>query len=114
MSESRTNREFAHTVVTKCLQIAVCTKNFNWNDDEFLQGVSKPYGEILQMQMDLERTGKKPAVEQMKRALDMLRSVFLTKKTPAAEQTERFREVLTETGTEHLFSDCEWLGDIIR
>ena len=41
----------------------------------------------------------------MMEALRMLQSVFLTKKTPAAEQAVRFRQIFTETVTWELFPD---------
>ena len=97
--------DFQHTVVTKCIQIAVCTRNQNWDNDEYQRGVVEPYRKIQKMQEELEKTNQPPTVEQMKEALEMLRSVFLTKKTPRGEQIERFNEVFDTTGTRHLFPD---------
>ena len=97
--------EFVHTVVTKCIQIAVCTKNRNWDNDAYQKGVIEPYRQILQMQDGLEKDGKEPTFQQMSAALQMLRSVFVTKLTPVEEQIQRFNEVFTMTGTRELFSD---------
>lgn len=93
------------SVVTRCMAIAVCTRNRNWDNEEYNKGVSEPYKEIQQMQEEIEESKKKPTVEQMKKALEMLRSVFITKKVPITEQIERFNQVFDETGTRHLFSD---------
>lgn len=98
---------FQHTVVTKCIQIAVCTRNRNWDNDEYQKGVVEPYRKIQKLQEELEKEGRQPSVEEMRQALDMLRSVFATKKVPREEQVERFEEVFTVTGTRHLFPEFE-------
>ncbi|MCX7923436.1 MAG: hypothetical protein N3B21_15715 [Clostridia bacterium] len=97
--------EDGSTVVTRCMAIAVCMRNTNWNNDEYQKGVSEPYKKIQQMQEEIEKSGNQPTVEQMKEALEMLRSVFITKKAPVEEQFERFNQVFDETGTHHLFPD---------
>lgn len=93
------------SVITRCLAIAVCTKNRNWNREEYQKGVAEPYREIQLIQEKLDKTGDKPSIEQMRQALAMLKSVFETKKTPVQEQIERFNQVFDETGTRHLFSE---------
>jgi len=95
--------EFRHTVVTKCIQIAVCTRNRNWNNEEYLKGVIEPYRRINEMQRELDAAGKEPTLEQMQTALEMLRSVFITKQTPVSEQIERFRSIFEVTGTAERF-----------
>lgn len=102
-----TKNDFPHTVVTKCIQIAVCTRNRNWDNDEYQKGVVEPYRKIQKMQEELETSNQPPTLEQMTEALEMLRSVFITKKTPVEEQRERFKEVFDATGTRHLFSDFD-------
>jgi [acyl-carrier-protein] S-malonyltransferase len=97
--------DFQHTVVTKCIQITVCTRNRNWDNDEYQKGVVEPYRRIQKMQEELEKSNQPPTLEQMKEALEMLRSVFITKKTPPEEQRERFNEVFDVTGTRQLFPD---------
>lgn len=99
------SRDFQHTVVTKCIQIAICTRNRNWDNDEYQKGVVEPYRKIQKIQEELEKSNQEPTLEQMKEALDMLKSVFVTKKTPRDEQIERFNEVFDTTGTRHLFPD---------
>lgn len=99
--------EFQHTVVTKCIQIAVCTRNRNWDNDAYQKGVVEPYRRIQALQDQLVKEGKEPSLEQMKAALEMLRSVFSTKQVPVTEQVERFNEVFEVTGTRGLFPDFE-------
>lgn len=97
--------KYIPTVIMRCLAIAVCTQNHNWNDDEYQNGVVLPYKKIQKMQEELEKSMQEPTVDQMKEALEMLRSVFATKKTPVEEQVERFNQIFSETGMRDLFSD---------
>lgn len=90
--------------IIRCLAISVCTRNSNWDNEEYSKGVIEPYRKINQMLLSLEEANKVPTLEQMKEALDMLNSVFETKRTPLEESRERFKQLLDETGTESLFT----------
>ncbi|MCX8132082.1 MAG: ACP S-malonyltransferase [Clostridia bacterium] len=100
--------EMRMKLITRCLAIAVCTKNNNWDNDEYQNGVIKPYKKVKQMQEDMEIAGNEPTIEQMQEALNMLKSVFATKKTPLEEQNSRFDQLFKETGLKHLFSDKDF------
>lgn len=104
-AESSIKKDFKHTVITKCLAIAVCTRNRNWDNDEYQKGVVEPYRKIQQIQLELESLGKQPSNEQMLEALEMLKTIFVTKKVPYDEQGERFNQVFDETNTRGLFPD---------
>lgn len=95
--------KFNPTIVTRCLAAAVCTKNNNWNNDEYEQGVVKPYNRIKQMQLELEKKSLDPTYEQMMDALSMLLSVFHTKKTPLHEQRQRIYKILSESNAIEMF-----------
>lgn len=94
-------------LMTRCMAIAVCTRNTNWDNDEYNKGVVEPYRKVQALVEELEKNGKEPTKEQMEEALDMLRSVFITKRTPVDEQIERFNQVFRETGTKALFPDFQ-------
>ena len=90
-------------LIEKCIAITVCTKNSNWDNEEYQNGVVIPYRRIQEMLIQLEKEGKEPTLEQMQEALEMLKSVFNTKRTPINEQIERFNQVIDESGTRSLF-----------
>ena len=94
-------------LITRCIAITVCTKNRNWDNEEYNKGVVEPYRKVQKMLEILEAEDKEPTMEQMKEALDMLKSVFKTKQTPVDEQIERFSQVFNETGTHGLFPNFE-------
>lgn len=93
------------TVVTKCLAIAVCTKNNNWDNKDYEQGVILPYNSIQKLQEKIENEKRQPETEEMKEAIKMLKSVFDTKGTPRQEQSIRFKQIYEQTGTKGLFHD---------
>lgn len=99
--------EYIPTVITECLRIVVCTRNLNWNNDEYRVGVIEPYNRIQEIQNDLEKNNKTPTVEQMREALEVLKTVFKTKKVPINEQIERLNEIFNKTETLSLFPDFE-------
>ena len=97
--------------VSRCLAVAVCTPNTNWSASEYEEGVSKPYKDIHQLQLKLDEEGRAPTDEEMSRALEMLVSVFETKRTPAEERRRRYEQIMKETGTESLFYDKGLVDD---
>lgn len=96
-------------LLSRCMAVAVCTKNNNWNNEEYQEGVVKPYGKIKELWQRLDKEGGEPTSEQMREALEMLRSVFITKKTPEEEQIERFNQIFNETGTRELLNDFKMI-----
>jgi len=98
----------AANVLAKSMAIAVCTQNHNWDNDAYQIGVIQPYRKIKQMQEELEKEGREPTIEQMREAVEMLKSVFKTKNTPIEEQIQRFNQLFDQTGTQRFFSDFEF------
>jgi [acyl-carrier-protein] S-malonyltransferase len=95
----------ASMFITRCLAAAVCTPNFSLDNHRYRAGVIEPFEKIEKIQDELDKTDVLPTVEQMYRALEMLRSVFNTKKISIEQQLKRFNHIFAETGTRHLFPD---------
>lgn len=95
------------TVISRCMAVAVCTRNSNWNEEEYEKGVSVPYKKVEAIQNILDETQEYPTKEQMLEALNMLKSVFKTKGTPVDEQKARFQQIFNETRTNDVFKDFE-------
>lgn len=94
--------------ITRSMGIAVATKNNNWDAAEYKRGVIDPYNKVNELQQKLENEGKTPSLKEMQQAIDMLISVFRTKKTSSDEQIMRFKELFSDTGTEKLFENFEY------
>lgn len=93
------------TVITRCMAVAVATRNRNWNEDEYKNGVIEPYRRLQQIQEELEKNSLEPTVDQMRDSLSLLAGIFDTKKTPVDERKSRFVQILEETGTVDLFPE---------
>ncbi|MGC5775198.1 ACP S-malonyltransferase [Paenibacillus pabuli] len=98
-------QERVPTVIGRSLGIAVATRNKNWDNEQYQQGVVIPYRRIQGIQDELDKSGLKPTLEQMQAAILMLESVFRTKGVPQEIRDERYRQLLIETGTEYLLGD---------
>ncbi len=97
-------------IITKCIAIAVCTKNSNWNNDEYTKGVIEPYRKVQAMKEEIEKEGRQPSVDEVKEAVKMLISVFTTKKTSVEEQIERFKQVFPDKEELKDFEDLKIPG----
>ncbi|WDV45044.1 ACP S-malonyltransferase [Clostridiaceae bacterium M8S5] len=101
----------APSVITRCLAIAVCTKNYNYDNEEYKNGVILPYKEIEIIRDKVEKEGIEPSIEQMSKSLDLLKQIFITKKTPKSEQEQRFKQIFEETNTKDILNkDNRYVG----
>lgn len=90
-------------VLTKCLAAAVSTPNSNYDEKEYCEGVEKPYNEILKM---YDEIGDNEAdFNQKKKALELLKVIFNTKKVTQEEQDEWFNDIVEETGNTYELLD---------
>ncbi len=96
-------KSIANNIVTMCLANAVCTKNNNWNKEEYEKGVITPYEEMKAMQDEIDKTGLMPTVEQGRRALELLQLIFESKQVDSNEQTDRINNIFDQTGTRDIY-----------
>ncbi len=100
---SNSAREAKLKFIIKCIAITVSTKNRNWDNEEYKKGVVEPYREVCAMLNQIEQEDSEPEFEQVEKALNMLKTVFETKRTPSDEQKERFHRLFEETGIHNVF-----------
>lgn len=82
------------TVIGKCLGGATATKNLNNNSEDYQIGVVQPYRRVEAVFTELKKNGKYPSQEHVQEAVQMLDSVFKTKKVPLQEQEKRLNDIL--------------------
>ncbi len=99
--------KYIPNIITKCMAMAVGTRNSNWDDETYHKGVIKPYRKIKQLYEEIEKKEMFPDLIQMRESLEMLRLIFETKKISIDEQVEIFGEIFKETGTMDLFTDFQ-------
>ncbi|WP_010249940.1 ACP S-malonyltransferase [Acetivibrio cellulolyticus] len=113
-SNSDKNAELTNkklSFITKCLAICVCTKNSNWNNDEYQKGVVEPYKKLQELLNSLEKEGKEPGMSHLQEAYDALQSVLMTKKLPLEERMSRVYQLLEETDAKEYFTGLELGAD---
>jgi len=93
----------AYYFIARCLAAAMCTKNSNWDDEDYKQGVIEPYKKVQERFYQLEAANQLPAVEQLKEAFEMVHTVFRSKGVDQEEQAQRIDRLLNETGMRSLF-----------
>ncbi|MBU3198526.1 ACP S-malonyltransferase [Clostridium estertheticum] len=92
-------------LIIRCLSEAVCTKNMNWNVEEYQKGVVEPYNKIQQIQEEYERTEQEPTIEKCKEVLSLFFLILNTKKTPKNEIERIIEEISIETGVKELIEE---------
>lgn len=97
--------EKAQSIIKRCLSIAVCERNQNWNEKEYTEGVINPYEAVQKLQMSVEDEKRQPTIEEKQKAIDMLISVFTTKKVSAERQVCRWKQIQKETKEKLIFDD---------
>ncbi|MGN7471967.1 ACP S-malonyltransferase [Brevibacillus sp. SAFN-007a] len=90
--------------IEKCLAIAVCTPNYNDSSVEYHNAFIEPIRKLKQMLMEPESNNENPSKEQMTNALELLRMILLSKKTPMDEVEEIVKRLIRETSAE-VFGD---------
>lgn len=89
-------------LLNRCLAIATCVRNRNWNAIEYEQGVASPYRGVQQLVERLRETGDQVVDSHVRQALAMLESVFRTKGTSVEEQARRLARLCEEFGLRSL------------
>ncbi|UNK21118.1 ACP S-malonyltransferase [Paenibacillus sp. N3/727] len=102
VAASRQTDAYSIELLNRCLAIATCVRNRNWNAAEYEQGVASPYRGVQQLVERLRETGEQVAKAHVRQALAMLESVFRTKGTSAEEQKRRLARLQDEFGLRSL------------
>ncbi|GEC88342.1 MULTISPECIES: ACP S-malonyltransferase [Brevibacillus] len=93
------------TVVTRCLAMAVATRNRNKDADAYRQGVIVTYDQLERLQGELEAARRFPSEVEMRQALEWLSQIMRTKGVPEEEEKRRIEKVLSDTGMTERLSD---------
>lgn len=89
---------YDNSIVTRCLVQAVSTRNRNWNELEYQEGVIVPYKKLQQMQRHDNIGVENLRESDVETAIKLLETIFKTKMVPISEQENRIELVLKGTG----------------
>jgi [acyl-carrier-protein] S-malonyltransferase len=89
----------------KCLAVAVATRNQNFDEHSYREGVVLPYQRLRELHEQLESAQATPDLSQMQQGLSWLRQIMISKQVPQQEQQQRLYEILRMTQTEALLAE---------
>ncbi|WP_405610690.1 ACP S-malonyltransferase [Streptomyces sp. NBC_01508] len=90
-------------LVGLCLGAAAATRNRNFDEEQYTNGVVLPYRRLQELnQVDKDELSD----EQKATVLELLGVIMTTKQVPEAERRERIASVLVRTGDTHLRTDA--------
>ena len=81
--------------VSRCMGLAVATRNQCFDDALYEQGIAAPYRQLQAMQEELQ--DRQPTEEEKRRALALLQKIFDTKQVPVEEQQHKLRRLAIDT-----------------
>ncbi len=99
--------EVTPNMIGLCLGAAVATRNKNWDESAYQQGVVIPYKKMEALYRKIESEERKPNKEEAIEALDYLKQIFETKGTPKEEQQVRIQHILNKSKSVHFFHEYE-------
>ncbi|QUI21907.1 acyltransferase domain-containing protein [Vallitalea pronyensis] len=91
--------------MSRCLGIAVATKNANPSTEAYQKGVVDNYNAIKKIQKDIQDTNRKVLKTDMEIALQYLENIMKTKMVPENEQKSWIKRLLDETSHYYLLKE---------
>ena len=95
MVSSYMKTEYRLPFVSRCMGLAVATRNQCFDDALYERGVVEPYQQLQAMNESLQ--DREPTAEEKHRALSLLQKIFDTKQVPAEEQAHKLRRLAIDT-----------------
>ncbi|WP_340023635.1 ACP S-malonyltransferase [Paenibacillus sp. FSL K6-1096] len=83
--------------ISACIKSAVTTPNTNWNESEYINGVTRPY-RVLQQLSHEAKQGHRFTEEQITQALEAILLIWRTKQVDTGEIEVRFSEIVSFLG----------------
>ncbi|MFA0964359.1 ACP S-malonyltransferase [Roseivirga sp. BDSF3-8] len=90
----------AEGFMKKCLVLAVSTKNFNYDDESYQQGVVAPYRELVKIRQEVPHHYQQ--ADKYLKALELIRNLLINKHIPADEVEARLEDLLRSTRMEEV------------
>ncbi len=97
-SRAKLKKNEASGLIARCLCIAASTPNCNWNEEEYENGVVKPYKRLCEIKDDLDTGNSGVSAEMVTEAVEMLKSILSTKKVVEEEIAGYIKEISYRRG----------------
>lgn len=79
--------------IRKCISIAICTKNYNDNEEEYKNGVIDSISKLKSLQQEVDANGGTISKDDIEKAKSLLLKILQTKKVPEQEKDNRLSEL---------------------
>lgn len=86
--------------ISRCIAIAVSTKNRNWDENMYQKGVVESYRKLVALKEELIKESTQPTEEHIEEALHLLKQILDTKLLPDNEQKDRLNKLFADAGLE--------------
>jgi [acyl-carrier-protein] S-malonyltransferase len=97
LEAARPTKEKLKELIIRCMGIAVCTRNTNWEQDDYAGGVVQPYRNLEQLLKQVEANDITDFDQHIRAAIKHLDMIFKTKCTSLIEQQERYEFLYKHT-----------------
>lgn len=98
-------------VIEKCISISVCTKNSNFNSEEYEKGVIVNHKKLLEINSKIEEENRDPYEDEIHEGISLLKDILAAKKTCESEKKERFRELANMIDNSDLANKLSLMGE---
>ena len=95
MVDSYMKPEYRLPFISRCMGLAVATRNQCFDEAAYEAGVVKPYERLRAMQQASE--GREATTEEKLEALTLLKQIFATKQVPPEERAHKLRRLAIDT-----------------
>ncbi|MES2825086.1 MAG: ACP S-malonyltransferase [Pseudomonadota bacterium] len=82
----------------KCLAVAVATRNTNWDNDSYQQGVIEPYQQLKRIHEEYSQQGVPLSKTLVGKIIALLRGIMICKGASSDEQLQRIAQIAEQTG----------------
>ncbi len=86
-----------YELIKACISTAICTPNYNWNEEEYYIGAVEPYRIVKELFYQKKDTTKRATKEEAKSAFNMLNTVLRTKKVDNLERIRLLHELIDKS-----------------
>ncbi|MGG3526863.1 ACP S-malonyltransferase [Bacillus pseudomycoides] len=93
------------SLVTRCLRVAITTRNSNFDEEAYFKGVITPYNRIKEIQFQLDESGTMPTIDEMNECLELLDTILTTKKLSVEKRYGKVRSVIEQSNVSDIFPE---------
>lgn len=104
----------SYNVISRCMAMAVSTRNQNRDEEAYYEEVVVPYNEMAKILEETDKAVRVPSVEEAKLAFQYLKKIFDFKETLVEEQIRRFERIIKEEDKEQRDQLSNYIHELLQ